>query len=629
VVLFSCVLLFSGISEAIANNATRHKDIRMEVANLFWKSKFTDLEQRLNSYRENNSRTSDGLWMSHIYYNSLAGLVSPKFADKKSWDSVFQKADEWIKQYPDAPSAYIVKANFLHLYAWKFRGEEPDAKPSSAYIENLQKAIEYLQSTKKTSSGDPEWYARMILMLKDLDVAEGIIQKQLDEASKRYPEYGPIYLNAMEYFLPKWQGDLSKIEAFANAVAQLTHKSEGMGMFARFYWTVSQLVNDQGALFQSLEIDWSKIRQGMEDIVSQYPDQWNINNFAFFACIAHDRNMTKELIKQVKSPISDVWKGAYPDCKQFSEMDDEMSLRGDIRLEVVRLFWRKDFKKLDEIADTYRKKKSRTPSGVWKLSVFYGGIVAVVDSQPDSAENWSRAFQTADEWVKLYPNSPVAHIVKATFLTNYAGKMRGGGWAKDVSPKAWELFNQYNQQARDYLLATKEISSQDPQWYDLMLLVERGLGVELPAFQKTLQEGIKKYPDFYEIYFSASIYLLPRWHGSKSQIEDFVNAAVENSRRTEGMGMYARIYWYVASMTNPSGLFKDFNADWKKMKQGINDVLAKYPDQWNINNFAFFACMAQDQDMTKKLLQKLEVPYPSVWGGDLFEACQQFASQAK
>ena len=49
------------------------------------------------------------------------------------------------------------------------------------------------------------------------------------------------------------------------------------------------------------------------------------------------------------------------------------------------------------------------------------------------------------------------------------------------------------------------------------------------------------------------------------------------------------------------------------MKTGINDVLKLYPDQWNINNFAFFACMAQDRPMTKALIDKIQTPIKAAW----------------
>jgi hypothetical protein len=50
------------------------------------------------------------------------------------------------------------------------------------------------------------------------------------------------------------------------------------------------------------------------------------------------------------------------------------------------------------------------------------------------------------------------------------------------------------------------------------------------------------------------------------------------------------------------------------MKKGIDDVLKRYPDQWNINNFALFACLAKDKKMAKELLDLIkEPPMLQVW----------------
>ncbi|MCP4115794.1 MAG: hypothetical protein GY737_10380 [Desulfobacteraceae bacterium] len=38
------------------------------------------------------------------------------------------------------------------------------------------------------------------------------------------------------------------------------------------------------------------------------------------------------------------------------------------------------------------------------------------------------------------------------------------------------------------------------------------------------------------------------------------------------------------------------------MKQGIHDVLDRYPDQWNINNFAVFSCLTGDKKTTRTLM---------------------------
>ena len=91
-----------------------------------------------------------------------------------------------------------------------------------------------------------------------------------------------------------------------------------------------------------------------------------------------------------------------------------------------------------------------------------------------------------------------------------------------------------------------------------------------------------------------------------------------------GNGIYARIYWYASQAEFGHSLFTKSKARWSAMRLGINDVISKYPDQWNINNFALFSCLAKDKEMTKKLINMIkEQPIMKVWKDqDFFNYCK-------
>lgn len=159
-----------------------------------------------------------------------------------------------------------------------------------------------------------------------------------------------------------------------------------------------------------------------------------------------------------------------------------------------------------------------------------------------------------------------------------------------------------------------------------MLTVAKAQSWSENEFYKLLDEALDKHPQFYEIYFRAIDYLQPKWHGSIQEIEEFANYALSKSNKYEDNGMYARIYWYVSQAEYGHDLFTKSKVKWEKMKLGINDVIAKYPDQWNINNFAVFSCLANDKKMTRKLMSMIEGrPIISVWkDGRFFERCKEF-----
>jgi hypothetical protein len=63
--------------------------------------------------------------------------------------------------------------------------------------------------------------------------------------------------------------------------------------------------------------------KSIDDVLAQYPDQWNINNFAYFSCLAGDKNKTRLLITQIQNePILEVWGGInfYYQCKFWAKV---------------------------------------------------------------------------------------------------------------------------------------------------------------------------------------------------------------------------------------------------------------------------------------------------------------------
>ena len=80
--------------------------------------------------------------------------------------------------------------------------------------------------------------------------------------------------------------------------------------------------------------------------------------------------------------------------------------------------------------------------------------------------------------------------------------------------------------------------------------------------------------------------------------------AVKRTQATDGVTMYARLYWIYAAIEHDRS-FRDLGIPWAKMKAGFEDLVARYPSAWNINNYASFACRANDKQAFLRLLPKL------------------------
>lgn len=296
---------------------------------------------------------------------------------------------------------------------------------------------------------------------------------------------------------------------------------------------------------------------------------------------------------------------------------EELEERVEIAHHVSALFEAEEFDELDRMAEEFRTQESRTSSGLWKLTPFYGGLY-VKHEGPVDESYYDHVEELFLKWAEQNPASTVAHVGYASTLMNHAWFFRGTGWARDVPKEAWEPFYEYVSKARLYLSEHKQAAAKDPVWYQDMLVVAKAESWPLDRFTALVEEATARHPYFYEIYFTAIAYLLPKWHGDKAMVEGFANAAVKRTEERDGVGIYARIYWYASQAQYGTSLFTDSDIVWEKMSAGIDDVLARYPDQWNINNFAHFACLARDKEKAKTLLALIVgPPIESAWARDV------------
>jgi hypothetical protein len=312
---------------------------------------------------------------------------------------------------------------------------------------------------------------------------------------------------------------------------------------------------------------------------------------------------------------------------------DEMTERARVVSASKEAFLTENFAELESVSAGYRRDRSRTPSGLWKLGLWHGGIDQAIDMYaelPGSQNNFRRLEQIAERWLKSYPDSPGAVLTLSRIHIAHGWKIRGGKYASEVSKSAWKPFHTYIKLARQNLEERKASAAVDPAWYAQMLTIARAQSWERAEFDRLLDEALDREPQFYPNYFMALEYLLPKWGGSDVEIDLFAREAVRRTSKIEGKGMYARIYWFASQTEFDRDLFGKSKVEWPLMKAGFEDIIARYPDAWNLNNFAKFACLAKDQSKTRMLLRKIgEKRVPQAWDSPgLWETCAAFALKA-
>jgi len=313
----------------------------------------------------------------------------------------------------------------------------------------------------------------------------------------------------------------------------------------------------------------------------------------------------------------------------FSVVADELQDRQNIEDQAINLFKTGNFLKLNLLAQDYLVTEKRTSSGLWKLTLFHTGISQITNQKNTDEHYWATLEDKALSWVESQPEFPAGYLAYADFLIGHAWMYRGDEWAREVKKESWKPFYEHIEKAKEYLLKSKPISSTDPRWYELMIIIARAEGWSSEQFNSLLEEGLMRFPFFYQIYFAAIDYLLPKWHGSKFEIEKFAKEAINITKTKEKTGLYARVYWYTSQSNYGTKLFTDSAVQWEKMSAAIDDVLEVYPDQWNINNFAYFSCLASDAKKTNTLINMIRGnALIQVWGnGTYYSRCKAWAGK--
>lgn len=302
-----------------------------------------------------------------------------------------------------------------------------------------------------------------------------------------------------------------------------------------------------------------------------------------------------------------------------------------LQQESSRLFLARDYAGLDARMAHYVKQGTRSSSGRWASGIFAENVLhgrgTPLASHPDSIVWWQDLEKQVQGWVDASPDSPLAHLTLTHVVMNHAWHIRGGGYASSVPASAWKPFREEMARARGYLLKHSKIASRYPEYYELRIHLETALNSERETVDAVYDEATRRFPDYYPVYFAMTNYLLPKWHGDIDAVEAFARDAVQRSRKTEGQGMYARIYWVVAQAQFRDALFEESGVHWAHMRTGFDDVIKRYPDQWNIQNYAHFACLAKDHKTFRKLSPRIKPPtVPHVWTApNTLEACRATA----
>jgi hypothetical protein len=247
---------------------------------------------------------------------------------------------------------------------------------------------------------------------------------------------------------------------------------------------------------------------------------------------------------------------------------------------------------LDRLLKKWNRPEQRDGNGEWKLDSFRRVL-------GNSCEgNWKGCIERIQRWRKSNPKSTSAVIAEASYWIAYAWNIRGGKYNASTDAVAVKVFGERMKRAEQVLKDTKQFASDNPLWYETYMDVAVGTKRNVQFTAKLFAEGIHRHPHFQSLYLGMANYWSPVHDGKPdwAKVDEVIGNAVALTAITDGISNYARLYKRVNDHQKLEfDLFQDSLASWPKMRDSFDELIKRYPSTENINEFASYACQAEDK----------------------------------
>jgi hypothetical protein len=261
---------------------------------LFANERFDDLERLLADWTNGRERAADGRWKLGWFLAAVEASVRDG-----EFEARLQLLDRWRAKYPQSPFRAVAEADLWRTAAWRARGSGYSSSVTPEgwrlFHERCVKAEKILLDSRAYASANPLWG---LVYLETSPGLEWTIDRQLAFYRKlieKEPSFYPTHFAMLEYLHPRWGGDWKLIEKLVEYAEEKTKATEGASLYARIYWYLAQRDGDNLDIFEH-GADWRRMKKGFEDILERYPHSaWDMNNFAAFACRAHDGDAYRSL----------------------------------------------------------------------------------------------------------------------------------------------------------------------------------------------------------------------------------------------------------------------------------------------------------------------------------------------
>jgi hypothetical protein len=339
----------------------------------------------------------------------------------------------------------------------------------------------------------------------------------------------------------------------------------------------------------------------------------SLKSFFFYACVVCvfvSQISCTRFIETATRKIDDSKQDSYtsqssnnPKPLEVPRIRDDRPF-ADFQREILNDFKTDNFDAIDNKANKARRDKERFTGGYWKIAMLYDSLTKLYGEDFQTEESWQAHLAKVEKWKQKSPDSITARIVLAESYTAYGWFARGTGFSDTVTDKDRNKLHERLELAYNELLEAKRVKDKCPEWYEAMLFLAMAQDWDADDYDRLLEEAIRFQPDYYYYYYSKAENSLPRWGGTKGDIERFA-ARIEKVNSKEQNILY---YLYVSNLFNSyfDEITNPQNISWEKAKLGYKELEKKYGiDKQRLNQYSFIASSNEDMPEAYNAFKKI------------------------
>jgi hypothetical protein len=329
--VIASLMLMTNAAAAHAGEREERAAIVEQAAQAMRQRDFASLERQYRSYTQPMQRTASGAFKVQLFDDGVARVLRGGHDDgedyRKAWVEVTRG---WVAANARSPLAYLLHGNALMMHGLYFRGSgyvNSVAPPAmELFRKHAMEAAELLAANAGVAGEDTGWNVLLLSIGRWLGWPRDVMARVFDDGLVKNAGDFRLYYGMENYFLPKWEGSPEALDEYVNAIARRDPEKQGMELYARLYSGAAQ---DQFGhmLYSTSRVEWSKMKQGLQDWTSRFPTAWNKNIFAYHACIAGDKPTMAGLLKELGNQVDyELWEPngrvTYESCRKWLEEPD-------------------------------------------------------------------------------------------------------------------------------------------------------------------------------------------------------------------------------------------------------------------------------------------------------------------